>query len=209
MNSIESIVFDWSGTTQDDRIPVYETNMRLLDFFGKPRMDFEAFLPKTVLTAAEFLRTNGVNESSEYLSKLYKKFLDKVIEEGIKPEVYPDVRSTLQHLHMKNIILGVVSSHPEKILRKEAESYHISDYYSLIKGDSKDKTADLNDICKSLKLKKSSCVYVDDTTWGIMAAKEARVISCGITTGYHTKEMLVNEQPEILIDSLSELKQIV
>jgi len=208
MNSIESVIFDWSGTIQDDRKPVYETNMRILESFGKPRMDFEAFLPKTMLTAPKFLINNGVKEYPEYLSKLYKKFLDKVMKEGIIPEVYPDARSTLQYLHMKNIILGVVSSHPEEILRKDAKRYHFSDYYSLIKGDSKNKTADLNDICKKLRLKKSSCVYVDDTIWGIRAAKKAEVISCGITTGYHTREMLVNEQPELLIDNLSELKQL-
>ncbi len=53
-------VTDWSGVISDDRKPVYETNMQMLERRGKPRMSFGEWLPRTTMTPIEFLAGQGV-----------------------------------------------------------------------------------------------------------------------------------------------------
>lgn len=203
IGTIEAVIFDWSGVLSDDRNPVYESNMRLLESFEKPRMAFEEWLPKTRLTAAEFLRDNGVEGNDEELSKLYKQYFNEEIAKGNVPTVYEDAEQTLDYLINQGKPLALVSSHPFENLKKEARAYGLDKYLiPHIIGDARDKAEGILDACERLDVQPYNALYLGDTIYDIMAAKQAGVHSAAITTGYHVKERLESEHPEFLIESL-------
>lgn len=205
---IALVVLDWSGTISDDRRPVYEANMAVLKKFGKPVLTFEEWLQESMIDAAELFWKYGVQGDRETLNKLYKQELESAHARGLTPTIYPDVKDTLEFLSNKKIKLAVVSSHPKETLLKEIKKYGLSKLLLLVIGGSKDKVADLGRISDELKIEPDFCLYVDDTVWGIRAAKKAGFKSAAILTGYHLRERLSAEDPDIILEKLSDLKKL-
>ena len=207
MLNLPILILDWSGVISDDRRPVYESNMRLLESYGKPRMTFEEWLPRTTLSVREFLANNGITGEPEKFFEEYRLIFNKVRTEGIHPVVYADAKENLQKLKKSGKKLIVLSAHPEKNLREEAKEYGVEEYFISFTGNAKDKAQAIIEICKTMGVVPSpeGAVYVGDTIYDIQAAKKAKVYSVGITTGYHSKERLLDENPHKVIESLSEL----
>lgn len=205
----DTVIFDWSGVISDDRKPVYQANMSLLKHFKKPIMSFEEWLPRTTMTPIEFLANNGVHGNVEELFGLFKKYLDEAIIAGIVPTVYSDADGVFSYLKAKGITLAILSSHPLENLTREAEKYGLMSFLDLVKGNSKNKVDGLKSVCQELGKVPQNALYVGDTVYDIQAAKGAGVHSAGISTGYHTKDRLLKEKPEFLLDSLSDIKKIV
>ena len=206
---INLFIFDWSGVVSDDRWPVYEANMRVLEDYGKPRMSFWEWLPKTTMTPIEIFENHGVHGDPKELFALYKKYFTEAVESGITPTVYPDAVDVLQHIKRKRNKLAVLSSHPEINLKSEAGQYGILPFLDHISGNSKDKAHGLISVCDSLGEEQSHALYTGDMIYDIIAAKKAGLNSAGICTGYHTRERLEGENPDLLLECLSDLKKMI
>ena len=63
--NFQLLIFDWSGVISDDRLPVYESNMRLMDKHDIKRMAFNEWLPQTTMSPREFFRDHGVEDIEE------------------------------------------------------------------------------------------------------------------------------------------------
>jgi phosphoglycolate phosphatase-like HAD superfamily hydrolase len=48
--------------------------------------------------------------------------------------------------------------------------------------------------------------YIGDTVYDIRSSKKAGTCSGAVCTGYHTRERLEKENPDLLLENLSELK---
>ena len=182
----ELIVFDWSGVISDDRLAVYKANMRILKEYGKPIMTFKKWLSMTARDATEFLETQGVKDSPEKLVALYQKCLDS--EE--LPKSYPDAYEVMRDIKklMKNV--AVLSSHPEKNLFEDVRRYRVDNFFTEVIGGTKNKVLGLHYICDKFNIKKGETIYLGDTSYDIVSAREAGVIPAAISTGYHMKEDL-------------------
>lgn len=204
----KTIIFDWSGVISDDRLPVYESNMILLEKYGRKKISFEEWLPQTKLNVIEYLADYGITVSPNKIAEEYRQALNKVRRNGIHPVIYKDTPLVLEKLS-KKVKLAVLSSHPEKNLKDEAREYNVSEYFDTFIGDVKDKNTGIPDLLKSLGINNNDTSYIGDTIYDIRAAKAAKVFSIGITTGYHLKKRLQKENPDLIIDSLGELLKYV
>ncbi len=206
MSNLSTLIFDWSGVISDDRKPVYEANMRLLERYGKSRMTFEEWLPRTTLSAREFLANHGVLGETDELFEQYRQELNKVRSKGIHPVLYPNTRVALRNLSKDGKQLVVVSSHPEKNLREEAKEYKIEHFFKFFLGNSKDKASGILEVCERVSVSPSlNVAYIGDTIYDIQAARRTGVYSIAITNGYHILKRLKGENPDKIIDSLVEL----
>jgi phosphoglycolate phosphatase len=183
--------------------------MRMLERHGKPRMTFEEWLPRTTASIRELLANFGVNENPEKLFEEYIQVLNQVRKEGIHPTIYPETKNVLQTLKKLGKKLYVISAHPEKNLRQEAREYKIEQLFSAFQGNTKDKAKVMLEMCKLNNYSSlMEVAYIGDTIYDIQAAKKAGVYSIGITNGYHAKELLAGENPNKLIDSITELQTL-
>ncbi len=205
LDGISLIGFDWSGVISDDRSPVYEVDMQMLEIFGFPRITFEEWLPLTKASAQEFMAAQGINLPSNEILEIYTKKFAAVKNQGLKPAIYPDAKEVLSELNKEGFRLVTISSHPQTELVAEAKEYDVERYFEAMYGSAKDKAQTI--ICSaaahSVPLKEM--IYVGDATSDIKKAKEAGVKSVAITTGYHTKERLMIEKPDYIIDNLYQL----
>jgi len=60
-----------------------------------------------------------------------------------------------------------------------------------------------------LNLSPGDCITVEDSTFGVEAAKAARMKCIAVPSGAYTKEELQNEEPDLLVDSLVEIDKIL
>jgi phosphoglycolate phosphatase len=134
--------------------------------------------------------------------------LDKVNSRGVVPRIYSDVQDVLSYLKERKIKMAVVSSHPTQNLLKEIKNYGLTQYFSSVVGSSKDKTKDLKQVSDGFKIDPHLGLHIEDTIWGLRAAKEAGFNSAGVLTGYHSRERLCSET-DIILETLSDLKKII
>ncbi|MBI2499704.1 HAD family hydrolase [Candidatus Woesearchaeota archaeon] len=208
-------IFDWSGVISDDRRPVYEANMKIFRENGIRGLSLEEFFLKTDSNIAEFLAKQGVVGTPEELSLLGKRAYDLVINSGIQPVLYGDVRNTLDFLSKRNKMLAVLSSHPEANLKQEARDYGIDHYFRLIIGGSRDKSDGIIRIVEAIGIQREETVYLGDMVFDIRAAKIAGVKSGAVAgtienqRGYHSRKRLEEGLPDFVLTTLDDLKWIV
>lgn len=205
--NLKLVVFDWSGTVSNDLPPVYEANMAILRKSGKPVMDFESWRPRTMLTAAQFLQAHGVQGTTEELSAWYEQELTLAKERGVVPTAYLDAHEILSFLVGMGLRISILSSHPEKHLRKEADEYGLTGFITNFVGDSKDKMADLDIMIAGFGIPvRKQALMVGDTIFDIQAGKAVGTLTAAVTSGYHSRERLVQENPDLLSDNLTGIK---
>ncbi len=206
---IELVVFDWSGTVSDDRKPVYEATVKILKALNKNVMSFEEWLTLTDGSIIKFLNNRGVYEDARILFNMYERYLDEIVSNGVNPIMYPDAFEIFQYLSAKGKKMAILSTHPEKHLRREANEYDLSQFITSLIGSSADKSEDLLNLCEEFNVKPENILFVGDMVSDIQAAKKVGVISVAITTGYHPKELLLAQKPDFIFSNLSDLKTII
>jgi phosphoglycolate phosphatase-like HAD superfamily hydrolase len=209
MNKCELIIFDWSGVISDDRLPVYQANMKLLESYGKPTFSFEEWLPETIAPAVSFARKFGISDSDEKIAETYQKYLDEIVDKGTRPTILPGSEITLSLLKERNKKVALLSSHPTENLEKEIDEYSLRKYFDFVVGGVSDKIANLQNICDKLTIPPMYSAYVGDMIADVIAAKALGITSIAITTGYHSKEVLEKEGPDYLIEDISKIVEII
>jgi phosphoglycolate phosphatase-like HAD superfamily hydrolase len=203
---IKIVVSDHSGVISDDRRPVYEANMRILRDYGKPIMSFEEWLPKTRLTVIDFLSDHGIYGDPVHFRSLYKKYFDEAVESGIVPKLYPKVYETFKYLKGRRKSIAILSSHPTENLKKELNGYNLLEFIDLVIGDSDNKTHELRKISDMLNVNAEDMIIVGDTINEIVAGKEVGAKTAAVYSGYHTKERLMGEKPDLLLRGIHRLR---
>ena len=143
--------------------------------------------------------------------KAYRKTSNEMIEMGLMP--YPNAKQTIEYLKKQGCKIGIVTSK-----MKDVASYHLKltnlfEDVDVIIGyeDAENHKPHPDPILKALALldaKKADTIYIGDHENDIKAAKKAGIESCAVTYSLRLKEMLA-EQPEYVIDDLSNLEDIV
>ena len=203
---IEAVVFDWSGTISDDTEPVYYANMKISDEYGIPKLPFEEWKENVALSPREYFKERGVDEDPEKIFQLYTKYFS---EAPVRPKLLPNVEEILSYLKLKNKTIAIISSHPEENLKSEIREYGLDSSISMIYGSVKDKVDALKKLGNMLNVQPSSILYVGDTIYDVISAREAGTLSAAVLTGYHSRNRLEKENPDLLINTLGELSQFI
>ncbi|TRZ79294.1 HAD family hydrolase [bacterium] len=212
LGEINLIIWDWSGVISDDRWPVYEANMDILARYDKPRISYDEWWNDLSLTLQESLETQGINLVQYEVDKVFRECYDKMFRLGIVSVIYPEVLEALEQLSHQGFKLAVVSAHPIQNLERETKMYGIRDYFDLMLGwATAHKTKSILEVCKCLAILPKNAIYVGDMIMDVRSAKKAGVHSVAIARdnneSYHSKEVLIKENPEILARNLDDLIQ--
>ncbi len=197
-------IFDWSGTISDDRRVVFEANGLMLDHYGIVRIPYDQWLLQVTMTPIEFFRAHGIHDSGDEIYALYQNCFAKVRTLDIRPTIYEGAHAQLHKLH-ECAPMAIVSSHPITFLEPEAEGYGVKDLFNPIVGGARDKTQAIRKIVDGTDIAPQQTLYIGDTTHDIRSARRAGVHSAGICTGYHGRDQLAAENPDHLLECLSDL----
>lgn len=201
-NGIDIAVFDWNGTLSDDTHIVYAANMLVFEHYGLKILSLEEWRQIAALTVADLMQGLGVEDSSENITALYEKSYKEVNK---KPRLFSDTKETLQKLVSNGIDVAIVSTHPRDLFEDDIITHRISEIVPLCYSGVSNKEIFLKKILESKNIESRRMAYVGDTIWDMRAAKNVDAYAIAVLTGFHTREQLEKESPDLITERVGDI----
>jgi HAD superfamily hydrolase (TIGR01509 family) len=212
----EAVIFDWDGTLADSKFIIIESFQRVLkeigcivnDRFIERRIGIG---PKNILIDA--LETCNIIFNEETINFLEKKKIDIHLDSNKKIELYNGVLDLLNSLKGKmKIALATMSN--KKIIDNLLEVKNIKDYFDVVisfdeVSEPKPNPEIFLKSASRLNCTPEKCVVIEDSIFGLVAAKRAKMKCIVILSGAYSSEELKKEKPDLIINSLNEKNKIL
>jgi phosphoglycolate phosphatase-like HAD superfamily hydrolase len=161
------------------------------------------------MTVVHFARKHGIEDDESKIQGKHIQYLNDAEKSGTIPFMVPGAKEILELLKKNSKKIALLSSHPPENIRKEMEGYGLKEYFDYVLGGSTDKVKSLIEICRKFSVVPELSAYVGDMISDIQSAKVAKLLSVGIYSGYHMKEVLEKENPDYLIEDISKIVEII
>jgi len=211
-----AVIFDWDGTLADTRKAVVKS--------------FQAVLSKASCHVSDgFIeRLMGIGTKRTIIEafkachrRLDTATLQKLAEEKIRIQteltkivlLMDGATELLQALKGKTkIALATMSS--RKVVEKLLIEKKIGSYFDTVVttdevGNPKPDPEVFLLSAAQLKVQPESCVVIEDSVFGVRAAKAAEMKCIAVSTGVYSKQELEEEHPDLLVSSLAEKSSIL
>jgi len=219
--NVDAVLFDLDGTILDS-IGVYfqiiETVFDRLALTMPPKErireaaktgEFEWNLVFPATTQVEM--DDLIEQTHQITAEIYPKLF------GANLKLIPSAKETLEIILQKGIKVGIVTSTPrENMTRKMPvlEGLGIKDLVEVIVAadDAPRKKPAPDPLIlgsRQLDMSPVRCMYVGDSRTDIQAGKAAGMLTVGVLTGIDDQEALSRENPDAVIDSIANLKDML
>lgn len=214
MSEIRCILFDFDGTLADTEAGIVATFKATLERMGENVLSTEA-IKSTIglpLDRQFEMLARFSPEKVKQATDTYRDIFQTVGIAGIT--LFDGVKEALTRLRQRGYVLGVVSSRHMLSLLQICDLQGITEYFSTIYGVdrvSRPKPAPDTVLLalKELGISPGESLVVGDTVFDLRMGRNAGCRTCGVTYGNQSREQLLNESPDYLVDSILELCDIV
>jgi phosphoglycolate phosphatase len=223
--AIKAVLFDIDGTILNCNSAGRRALIKAtLDVFGTiGRMDIIDFQGKTdPVILRESLSIMGFSEKDiEDKSGLLKEKYFYYLEESIRTHevtVYPGIKEILSALYQRDdIILGLLTGNFTESARIKLNSHDLNRFFKfgvfgddapvrdLLPGVAQKRMSELFDIQIDFK----NTIIIGDTIYDVRCAKYSGAVSVAVGTGWSTKEILENENPDFYFDNLENINEFM
>jgi HAD superfamily hydrolase (TIGR01549 family) len=212
-NSVELVVFDLDGTLVKSDQTIFNTMRLALDKIGvKDELNNELFANAIGHHFKDmFDAMNVVVERYDEFVTNYKSHYFDFIDQSI---LYPNAEMILKWLKSNNIKVALLTTKLQDQADQIIDHFELRKYFDEVTGrragvGHKPDPEPLLKICNLLNVKPKNTLMVGDTELDIRCAKNAKTFSCAVSFGFRTIKHLENEEPDYLINDLSELVNII
>jgi len=205
----KTIIFDFDGTIADTLDSVVKIVNDQAKHFGYKKITKEDI---------PYLQAKKPREILSYLGiSIFKLPLwTKKIHSEINKEIWnlsPTVKVSplLSELYYdEDFNLGILSSNTQKNVKEFLDNNKL-DFFDFIHiGKSVfGKSHMINKIIKQGKSSKNNIFYVCDEVRDIEAAQKSKIKSIAVTWGYNTQDALQKENPDFLVNTVDELRNVL
>jgi len=213
---VKAVIFDWDGTLADTKKAVVRSFQKVLVEAGCLVSD--EFIERRVgigtkRTLEEVLEECNVRFDDEMLEKLTREKIRIQANLTNIVSLFEGAIELLQNLQGRiKIALATMSS--RKVVGKLLSEKRIGGYFDVVV------TAD--EIVKPkpdpevffvsaarLGVDPEDCVVVEDSVFGVRAAKAAEMKCIAVSSGAYSRVELRKEKPDIIVDALTEKERIL
>jgi HAD superfamily hydrolase (TIGR01509 family) len=216
MLMVKAVIFDWDGTLADTKRAVVQSFQKVLrktgclvsDEFIERRMGIG-----TKKTLEQALEECNVRFDDEMLENLA---IEKIRIQANLTEIvslFDGAIELLEELQGRiKIALATMSS--RKVVGKLLSEKRIGGYFDVVvSADEIVKPKPDPEVffisATKLGLKPEDCVVVEDSVFGVRAAKAAKMMCIAVSSGAYSREELEEENPDLMIDSLVEKARVL
>jgi HAD superfamily hydrolase (TIGR01509 family) len=205
------VIFDWDGTLVD-------STQVILASFHKALSDVDAdvsdeFLARRIgigtrLMIIDALKENDVTFDEEYVEQLINKKLGYQIEHSDQAPLFEGAVKLLDVLKGK-VNMAVATMTNRVIIDRMLRDRSLTKYFDfVISADAVEKPKPNPEIflktAQQLEVKPGDCVVIEDSIFGVEAAKKAGM-NCIVTpTGFYSKMELAKKNPDLTADNLKD-----
>jgi phosphoglycolate phosphatase-like HAD superfamily hydrolase len=209
LNDTNHICFDLDGTLVDSYMTIYKATVKTLEVLEIPgTFSHEDFHNKIGHHFGDIFRELKIPVPDiEHFINIYKSFYFDFMEDS---ELFPGVQETLEYLNEKNIYVTLLTTKGQDQADKIIDHFKLTRYFSRIMGRKigvpiKPLPEPLLMICAELNCDPKKSMITGDTELDIRCGKSAKTKTCGVTYGYRSRESLLKENPDFLIDKITDL----
>lgn len=212
----KAVIFDWDGTLAETRKAVIKSFQTVLTDAGCNVND--EFIIRlmgigTKKTIIEAFKSCNKRLNVSMLEKLAKEKVRIQEKNTSKVKLMDGAYDLLEELYGKTkIALATMSSRPvidklltEKRIEKFFDVVITADEVTTPKPDPEVFTI----TAKKLGISPQHCIVIEDSIFGLKAAKSAKMKCIAVTSGAYSKKELKKENPQLIIKSLGDKKRIL
>ncbi|MCW4015654.1 MAG: HAD family phosphatase [Candidatus Bathyarchaeota archaeon] len=213
---VKAVIFDWDGTLADTRSAVVQSFQKVLteagcsvsDEFIERRMGIGT--KKTIIQA---FRECNMRLDVSTLEKLVNTKVTMHAGLAKIVSILAGVTELLDVLHGK-VKLAVATMSNRAVIDTLLPAKGIASYFEVVV--SADDIANPKPdpevflmTAEKLGVEPKECVVVEDSVFGIEAARAANMRCIAVSSGVYSKEELQKEQPDMVVGSLAEKENIL
>ena len=203
---IRNIIFDWSGTLVDDLPAVLAATNFVLAHCGAEAMSLEKFRAEFCLPFKSFYErfTPGVP-----LADLERSFHSHFRHAQEEVRALPHALEFLVFCRKHAVRTFVLSTvHPD-YFEAQAAGTGFGQYIERPYLGIWDKRAKIVELLAENQLAASETLFIGDMQHDIETAKHGGVHSCAVLTGYNGLEQLRASEPDLIVEHLGELRDVL
>jgi len=212
----EAVVFDWDGTLADSREVVVASFQKALSEISCKISD--KFIEQCIgigsaETFREILRSCRISFDEALIAGLVEVKIKNEIEMSSAINLFDGALQLLQSLHGK-VKLGLASMNDRLVIDHLLEMTNTERFFAavLTAGDVVNSKPDPEIFLKCARRLKSTpekCIIVEDSIFGVEAAKKAKMRCITVLTGAYPRKMLEKANPDLIVNSLTQKAEIV
>ncbi len=203
---IRNIIFDWSGTLVDDLPAVWKATNYVLAQAERSEMSLEQFRAEFCLPFTSFYDRHvphiPLPQLEAWFHGEFRQVQDSVRE-------LPHSRGFLQFCRSHGIRSFLLSTVHHDHYSVQAQVTGFGEFLERAYVGVWDKRNKIHEILSENALNPAETLFIGDMQHDIETAKHGGVHSCAVLTGYNTLNQLRAAEPDVIVEHLGELQQIL
>ena len=212
----EAVVFDWDGTLADTRRVVVSSFQKALSHISCNISD-EFIEQRIGIGSAEtfraILRSSKASFDEALIKRLVEEKIRNEIEMSADIHLFDGALELLQSLRGK-AKLGLASMSDRAVIHHMLRTMNLQQFFdAVVTADDVANPKPHPEIflkcAGKLESSPEKCVVVEDSVFGVEAAKRAKMGCITVLTGVHSRKMLEKANPDLVVASLKETSVIL
>jgi phosphoglycolate phosphatase len=203
---IRNVIFDWSGTLVDDLPAVWKATNYVLSQAKLAEISLEQFRAEFCLPFTIFYERHlphvPLPQLETWFHTRFKQVQDSVCE-------LPHSREFLEFCRNRGLRTFLLSTVHRDHFAVQSAATGFGEYLDRPYLGVWDKRQKIHEILDENRLTPDETVFIGDMQHDIETARHGGIHSCAVLTGYNTLEQLREAQPEVIVEHLRELKEIL
>ena len=201
-------IFDYDGVLVDSLNEVINAGQDYCRSIGHGCM-----LNKEIIASLEPMTYDQLARSIDLPSDLIEPFSEFVFKRLQQADAsmpfFPGIKSLLYQLATANI--AIVSGNSREVIATKLSTHVLDRYIACIFGayEPGDKTDKINKACSHVNADPARTCMIGDSVSDIQYAKKAGVVSIAVTWGWQSRDVLANEKPDHIVESVDELTTLL
>jgi len=212
----ETVIFDWDGTLADTRAVILFSFHKALSEIGADVDDNQVERRIGIGSAETFrelLRGQNKNFDEMMVNSLVKKKIVTEIALSSQIKLFPGATDLLESLCGK-VKLGLASMNNRAVIDHLLKTTKTSGFFAAtVTADEVSKPKPNPEIflktAQKLETLPSCCVVVEDSIFGVKAAKAAGMACVAVAQSAYSKDELAQAMPDLIVSSLFEKHAIL
>ncbi len=211
---VKAVIFDLDGTLIDTIEGLASSVNAAMDFYGFPNHSLEeyrSFVGNGVGKLVERALPEGKKHLCEDARKIFERHYAETMLDVLP--VYDGIEELLNYLLNKGIKIAV-NTNKMDVFAKPMIKKVFGDIFCEVLGEvrefSRKPSADgANYLLECMGMSNDECLYVGDSQVDIKTAKNAHMKCVSVTWGFVSRDILLDNEPDILIEHPREIIDLI
>jgi phosphoglycolate phosphatase len=203
---IRNIIFDWSGTLVDDLPAVWQATNFVLAQAQRDELTLDQFRAEFSLPFTAFYHRHvpdvPLPQLEDWFHSHFRRVQDSVSE-------LPHARNFLEFCRARKLRTFLLSTVHREHFAVQAAVTGFGQFLEKPYVSVWDKREKIHEILLENQLDPAETLFIGDMQHDIETAHHGGVHSCGVLTGYNTLDQLRTARPDLIVEHLQELREIL